>query len=45
MVCSLMPLCSGASTSLMIPWYSVLSWARAASMVTPGLRRANKYAQ
>jgi hypothetical protein len=44
-VCSLMPFCSGASTSLMIAWYCVLSAALACSIVTPGSRRANKYAQ
>jgi len=44
-VWALMSFWSGASTSLMIAWYCVPSDARAASSVTPGRRRANRYAQ
>ena len=44
-VWSLMPFCSGASTSLTIAWYCALSDARACSIETPGRRRAKRYAQ
>ena len=41
-VLSLMAFCSGASTSVIIGWNTVFTAVVAASMETPGLRRANR---
>jgi hypothetical protein len=44
-VCSLIPVWSGASMSLMIGRYTALMPARACSRETPGFSRAKRYAQ
>ena len=44
-VWSLIPVCSGASTSLMIAEYGTLMAVCACSIDTPGWSRANTYAQ